>query len=476
MNSNPENNRPNVLIVVMDAARARNFSCYGYERKTTPVIDEIASQGVLYEQCISSASWTLPSMSSLFTGLYGSQHGTNFRHQFLERDHATIAEVLSNEGYQTTLFATVEWVSKTFGLARGFEHATSYVGGVPWMRKIFKKTTKIEKLWRLGKWYLLGPKHGKYTYTVSQDVRRWFNTQYQKDKPYFAVMHFGDPHWPWFHHPQHSWIEGKRRPPRLYAPDGHKYMAGELELSEEDSQMMMDFYDGEISFLDHQMGKIFDMMKQGGYLDNTILIILADHGEQLTEHQLIGHGFSVYEDVLHVPFIVHHPEYFSGGERVKEAVQNVDVFPTLIELLNLDKEKIPNHMLGRSLLPEKVRANPRPFTVSERLAPSLKRFRRVVPHFDTTPMERHMRALREVNGNGPGYKLIWGSDGRHELFNLAEDLGENENLAERDPEKLQEMLDKLADWMATFEMADFGELETHIDEALTQRLQELGYL
>ncbi len=473
MNPTQPPDRPNILIIVMDAARASHFSCYGYRRETSPHVDRLAAQGVLYEQCISPASWTLPSMASLFTGLYPSQHGANFHHQYLEPQFATLAEVLRGQGYQTALFSTVEWVSGTFGMNRGFDYFTNYAGGIPWMRRFFKKTTKLEKVWRAGKWVLLGGRRGKKTYELWRDLRAWFARDYQPGRPFFAVAHFGDPHWPWLHHPQFSWVEPGRKPPRIFAPDGHKYIAGQLALSEADIAMMIDFYDGEISFLDHYLGRLFELLQKGGHLDNTLRIILADHGEELAEHGLMGHGLSVYENVLHVPLVLHHPDHFAGGQRVSEPVQNVDLLPTLLALLGLEPQTIPNHMLGGDLRPEALRARPRPFTISERLAPSLRRLSRVVPGFDTTPFNRYLRALRQ---RGPGYKLIWGSDGRHELYNLAHDPAETENLAQREPETRQLLQAQLDHWLASIEAAAWGQLEPELDEAMVERLRDLGYL
>jgi arylsulfatase A-like enzyme len=473
MKSAPNNRRPNVLLMVMDATRASHLSCYGYPRETSPRVDQLAARGVLYEQCISPASWTLEAMASVFTGLYPSQHGANFRHQVLEPQSVTLAQALQSQGYQTALFATVEWISELFGMARGFESTTNYVQGIPALRRYFKKTTKLEKLLRLSRWYLLSGSRGKMTYEVGQDLRRWFGREYQADRPYFVVAHLSDPHWPWFYHAKSTWVNGSRRRPRLYAPDAHKFIAGELVLGEDDRAMMVDYYDGEIRFLDSYMGQMLDWLEAAGHLQNTLVIVIADHGEELTEHGLIGHGWSLYDWILHVPLILYHPDHFAGGQRVSEAVQTLDLFPTILELAGIDRSTIPNAMLGRSLQPDRVRADPRPFTISERLAPSLRRFERVLPQFDTTPMNRQLRALRLGSS---GYKLIWGSDGRHELYDLAHDPAETQNLAEREPEQLRTLVDQLQAWMDGLQTAAFDQQQADMDEVVVERLKDLGYL
>jgi arylsulfatase A-like enzyme len=154
-------------------------------------------------------------------------------------------------------------------------------------------------------------------------------------------------------------------------------------------------------------------------------------------------------------------------------VQHVDLFPTILELLGLEREVVSNQLLGRSLRPEAARTNPRPFTISERLAPSLRRFHRDFPHFDTTPLERQLRALRSRDS---GYKLIWGSDKRHELYDLARDPGETKNLAALEPEKARKLQEQLEKWLASIDAAGLGPLQPELDELVAERLRDLGYL
>lgn len=473
MKSLSQTERPNILIIVMDATRARQLSSYGYKRETSPNVDQVAAQGVLYEECIAPASWTLPAMASLFTGLHVSQHGTNFGYQYLEPQFTTIAEVLRGHNYQTALFSAGGWVSETFGMNRGFDACYNYVDGIAWMRRFFKKPTPIEKLLRLGKYYLLGGRRGKMTYETVRDVRRWFEKDYDSDRPFFILTHIGDPHWPWFHHPQFSWVDGSRKPPRVFAPDWHKWMAGELVLSEADRKMIVDFYDGEISFMDSYIGRMLNSLRAGGHLDNTLVVITADHGEELTEHGLMGHGLSAYENVLHVPLILYHRDHFTGGQRVSEPVQTLDLFPTILELLNINRQTVPNPLAGRSLQPDKVQADPRPFTISERLTPNLRRFQRVCPNYDTTPLNRHLRALRL---RADKYKLIWGSDGNHELYNLAQDPNEMKNLASDELDKVQLLEAQVEAWLSAIDAAQFGQRELEMDEVVLERLRDLGYI
>jgi arylsulfatase A-like enzyme len=466
----PNTDRPNILIVVMDATRADHLSSYGYGRKTSPNVDQLASQGVLYEQAIAAANWTLASMASIFTGLHVVQHGTSFHHQYLEPRFVTMAQALQSHGYQTALFSAGGWVSETFGMNRGFDVFYNYVDGFEWMRRFSKKVTPIENVISKVRQVALAGELGKMTYEMERDVRTWLHRDVQADKPFFAVAHFGDPHWPWFHHPKYAWRNGNS--PRMFAPDGNKYMAGELELGAKDFQTMTDYYDGEVRFLDSYLGRLFNWMRAGGYLDNTLLVVTADHGEHLGDHKQMGHKLSVYESLLHVPLILYHPKYFAGGQRVSEAVQTLELLPTFLDVAGIDQSAIPYPLKGRSLRPTSIRGNPWPFTISENLAPNLKRFERVSPNFDATPFKRDLRALRDTRN---GFKLIWSSDGRHELYNLVRDPQETRDLAAAEPERVRSMIYQLDTWLASVDAAQLEQLEPEMEQVVAQRLQDLGY-
>lgn len=458
----------------MDATRADHLACYGYERNTSPNLDRIAASGVLYEQAISAANWTLPSMASIFSGLYVAQHGTNSQHQFLEPRFTTMAEVFQQAGYRTALFSAGGWVSETFGMNRGFDERYDYLDRLPLMQRFSKRVTRVEKLLRMARTYLLGGTRGKMTYEMARDLRRWLGQgETAGEKPFFAIAHFGDPHWPLYYHPRHSFVTNGRKTPRLFAPDGIRHMAGERLLSEETLKLMVDYYDGEISFLDSYLGQLRDWMAARGLLDNTILVFTADHGEHLGDHGLVGHKLSVYESLVHVPLIISHPEHFAGGQRVSEPVQTIELFTTFLDVLQLDRGLVQQALPGRSLRPEAVRAQPWPVCVSENVLPNLRPFKRLTPNFDLRPFERDLRALRD---NETGYKLIWTSDERHELYNLADDPAETVNLAGKEPERVRAMVARLQAWREQMETAAFEQLQPEMEEVLVQRLTDLGYL
>jgi arylsulfatase A-like enzyme len=358
---------------------------------------------------------------------------------------------------------------------RGFDTFRNYVEGAQWLPRFFRTTVPVEKLWRRVRRFLPGSRgrRDKKTCTIAQDLQDWLAQVRQPGQPFFAVAHFANPHWPWLLHPEFLWRKDGRKLPPRFAPEQMRFVAGELTLDEEELAMMVDYYDGEIAFLDHYIGKLLDGLQARGHLDDTLLVITADHGEHLADHGLMGHTLSVYESLAHVPLILYHSDGFAGGQRVGEPVQTLDLFTTILDMLNIDRDAVPNPLPGRSLQPDKVRTEPRSVTVTEYLAPHLRRLQRMCPSFDVTPFDRQLRALRTRDDP---HKLIWSSDGRHELYNLAHDPGETENLLDRDLEKAEALLHQLETWLAALEAAEFDQLEPEMEQALVERLQHLGYL
>ena len=468
MNSVSEN-RPNIILMVMDATRPDHLSCYGHHRPTTPHIDQIAAEGVLYEQAISPAAWTLPSHASLFTGLNVSQHGTHFKHQYVEPRFATLAEMLRLQGYRTAGFSQSAWVSETFGFHRGFETFRLTKRLLEGMRHLFKRETLLEK----GLRFLI---EGYYPMTRRTNglIRQWLTRQHDEQSPFFFFVLYEDAHLPYrFREPYSSRYLGERiGQARRVNQDPHKYMAGKVDMSEDDFEILRALYDVQLSFLDAMVGEFLDFLRDKGILDNTLLIITSDHGENIGDQGLMAHQYCVYDTLIHVPLIIRYPPLFPAGQRVYGQVQTSEIFTTIMSILGIEKEDIPNDVRGRSLVPAEVAANPLPFTIAEYLAPNMRRMLRVWPDGDYSRYDRQLRALRQDD-----YKYIWSSDGRNELYNLKLDPKELHNLIDSEPEKAQDLGAQLERWLASLERSQFeDELEPEMEEVLRERLEGLGYL
>jgi arylsulfatase A-like enzyme len=212
-------------------------------------------------------------------------------------------------------------------------------------------------------------------------------------------------------------------------------------------------YDGAIGYLDAKIGELLDHLRADGALENTVVVVTADHGDSLGEHGYLGHRLYLYEELVRVPLVIAHPTAFPAGTVVDDQVELGDLFPTLLDLAGVD--------LPEGTTPFRSLANgaaPPPFAVLENTAPKA---------LDLV----QMRALRT-----PERKFIWRSDGRHELFDLAQDPGELHDLSRDRPEEVESLLTTLDEWEQSFEGTSLQPAEAAYDEATLERLRGLGYI
>lgn len=461
---------PNVILIVMDAARADHLSCYGYQRPTTPHIDRVAAGGVLYEKAISAAVWTVPSHASLFTGQYPSGHGLRGRNLKLRSGIPTLAEFLAGQGYQTLGLTANALIGPATGLARGFHQLRD-------VRNLVQDNPNGADGWRrivnaLYRRVYFGPRPHRETWfdngawRINVDMKRWLKSRGGEKRPFFIFANYMEPHLRY--HPPRAFRErfltpAQRKRWRRVNQNAWKFMSGDVSMSEADWDVLIALYDAELAYLDMRLGQLVDALRSHGLLDNTLLIITADHGENLGEHGLMDHQYCVYDTLIRVPLIIRYPQRFPAGVRVSELVQTVDIFPTLVQLVESETS-----LSDRSLLPERLQKAPREFTVTEYLAPQLHSFRREDVAYDEY-FARQLRALRTDR-----HKYIWASDGRHELYDLNDDPGETQNLINDDPETAAQLATRLEQWLDKFAAEAYE--ETAVDEEIIRRLEALGYI
>ncbi len=411
--------RPNVFLIVIDTLRADHLSAYGYDKKTSPHIDALAAQGTLYEEAISAAPWTLPSHASLFTGLYVRDHHTSSAHLVLDPSYDTLAERLARAGYHTGGFSNNVWTNPDSGLEQGFQ--------------------TFEELWRLQKSRTEGisdddPATDMGAAKTDQDVLSWIDGL-KDDKPFFVFINFFEPHLPY--RPTKPFDDDflpPGTPPALvqrmrsfYSPREYGYILNVpwMKVSAGELEVLRGLYDGEIAYVDSKIGELVDGLRARGLADDTVLVITSDHGEHLGENHMLGHKLSVYEPLLHVPLVVWGPGHIPAGQRIAGQVQSFDLFGTILDLAGVDRGKA-------SKLPG-AEAAPETYTFSELAYPQifLDVIHKQISGWDTS---RFARALTTVRGSR--YKLISGSDGSEELYDLQADPHETKNLAGSEPKEL----------------------------------------
>lgn len=334
--------RPNVLLLVLDTLRQDHLSAYGYRRPTTPRLERLAAEGALFENAYASSSWTLPSHASLFTARSVHEHGAgNVSLPFLDGRFPTLAEVLRDAGYATGGFvANAFWCGRQTGLHRGFLRYEDFYGelGDAAARTVLGRRLAYEVLPRFGLVDIPGRKRAD---EVNRDLLAWLNQI--GDRPFFAFLNYMDVHGPYLPPtPYDGRFSGRPRA-------GHETKAIELGVvtpevtvpPPEIVRRWVDGYDESLVFLDTEIGRLLDELARRRILDRTVVIVTSDHGESWGEHDLIGHGNSLYLEQVRVPLLVRFPPRIRAGSREPRPVSLTQLPATALELLAIGGPSFP---------------------------------------------------------------------------------------------------------------------------------------
>lgn len=342
--SSPQAESPNVLLLVLDTVRAQSLSLHGYDRPTTPRLEEFAKTGVTFERALSTSPWTLPAHGSMFTGrlpyeLFG-EHDTPLNATIpLRPKYPTLAEVLAKRGYLTAGFvANTSYCSYAHGLDRGFRHYEDYVYSHEWLLGSSSLGGMLYSIYRnmVGDVEWIGR---KYAEDVNQAFLDWLDEQ-QDERPFFAFLNYFDAHNPYFAPEPFKLKFGSKMPENPFIIPGYDY-------NEEQIRDFRDAYDSCIAYIDHEMGRLFDELKQRGRLENSLVIVTSDHGEHFGEHGLMSHTNSLYRPLLHVPLVMSLPGRIPGGQRLAEPVSIRDLPATVIDILPSTDFDFPGQTLAR---------------------------------------------------------------------------------------------------------------------------------
>jgi arylsulfatase A-like enzyme len=429
----------NVILIVIDTLRANHMSHYGYDLRTDVNLDGFRDQSTLFTRCYAPAPWTLPSVASLITGLFTARHQMNVPGNKLPDDALTLAELYKQNGWTTVGYSFNPGISRRTAYDQGFDQWDDHLGS---------------------------SKHYPDISDMFLRVRNWLDT---------------DPREPFFLYLQPMNCHGPYRTPRRFLggllgrrpAKGFKYyderMKAVLErrdrsgITQDYLESLVEQYDTAVWYSSYQLSVFFKLLKSRGVYDNSWIILTSDHGEELYDHGGFSHGYSLHEEVLHVPLYIKRPGQ-RKGVTVSEQVSLMDVYPTLAEIMGADVD----HLLdGQSLVP---------YLDEEQSTEDLAAARTQL-HQAGWKSRCDGRAI--VSGN---YKLIeierdWSSDQRKVLlFDIELDPAEKQNLAEKKPELVRRLRNKLDDRFAHYRSLALSTPENVLDEMDTARLKALGYL
>jgi arylsulfatase A-like enzyme len=396
---------PNVLLIVVDTLRADRLSCQGYPLPTTPHIDSLAARGIRFANVSSTSGWTLPAHASLFTGLFPIEHRATQEHTVLDDGPATLAGLLRARGYVSFAVSANPVVSIQSGLARGFDE--------------FAET-----------WRQPHPAGGAPEGHPNVRAARRFLAA-ARERPFFLFVNYVEAHAPYDPPKRHRARFLGDTPDsaslvRARALGPVEFYLQRAALTEREHQTLSGLYDGEVAYADELVGALLAELERAGRVHETVVIVTSDHGENLGDHGHLRHVFSLDESVVRVPLVVALPDGSRAGEVREEPASLVDLFATVLARA---AAPLPAGRTGRDLLDREALAKPRP-VYAEYHYPlqALELFEAAHP----TPRERerlapYLRRLRSVELDGLRY--VWGSDGRHALFDRAADPREERDLA-----------------------------------------------
>ncbi len=423
---------PHVFVLLIDVLRADHLSCYGYERATSPHIDRFAEDAILFEQAISSSTFTKTSVSSLFTGLAPHHHGVyvgNLRDSadritsdVLSRDLTVMAEEMKRCGFVTLGIVHNGQLRPYMGFDQGFDLYDNDPGRMPWMVTRFRSER--------GRW--------------------------PRSQRLFSYLHFLDLHGPYCPIPPYDKMFG-RYSDSFDSIDLHetwqRYVADvklkRIMPTEADIEQLRSLYDGQLVFVDEWIGRVLDGLKADGLYDESLIVLTGDHGDAFWEHGFINHSNMPYEELVHVPLVIKLPGSRNGGTRVKTPVGLVDILPTLLDLAGETGTGLHDGASLLGMLENPTGEHPpRGVHVSE---------------FEASA------AIREGN-----WKLLFRPHRPLELYDLERDPQEQTNLYEEEPEIARRLEQRLEAVLEARHQVS-GRERVVVDPETVRELEALGY-
>ncbi|MCH7761945.1 sulfatase-like hydrolase/transferase [candidate division TA06 bacterium] len=428
---------PNVVILSVDTLRPDHLGFWGYEKARTPHLDRLAAQGVVFRNAYAQIPLTAPSFTSIMTGLYPKTHGCRANLTPLNPSVITLAEVFKGAGYQTAAFVSGYPLKREFcGLFKGFDlyqDRFSFYDGFTLLR--FLERFRLVEL-----------QLERRAEAVSRLSIPWIRRH--KKSPFFVWIHYYDPHVPY--RPPLS--EGEASLEKRKRHQRHLWGKGRETLSSETIDEMTALYDGEIAYVDQDIGRILSFLEQEGLKEKTLLVFVSDHGEAFDHEYYFDHGDRLYESCIRIPVIFSYPGHVPENVTIDRVIQSIDLFPTILSLLELPERRSEGENVFMTTLSKK--------------SPSVYAELSRRPGY---PTRGDLWVLREDS-----WKLIYSPEGRSsELYDLSRDPEELHNLSVKRAGRTKAMTEQLIRWMGAREEAH---LSVPVEALAREKLKSLGYL
>ncbi len=422
----------NIILISIDTLRADHVGCYGYQRPTSPTLDKLASQGLLFEDATATSPWTLPSHGSLLTGLYPNRHGLKTYYSSLPTDVITLADVLKEHGFLTAAIVNSQYLINRYGLDRGFDD--------------FAYIKEIINQW--------------WPSEVEDKAVEWLSKH--SSKPFFLFLHYYD-----VHSDYSSSLRYEKQFVRPYSgpADGStvqllRFWRGQLSLNQMDAEHLIDLFDASILQMDDGIARLLKLLETSGLLDNSLVIVTSDHGEEFLEHGGVLHSQSQYQELIRVPLIMRGPG-IPQSKRLRNVVSHVDVMPTILSLLGIGQ---PSSLDGFDLCPLWQKSG---FQVPQRYIFAMSSRRLMPPKYE-------MVYNIECAIRHPRYKLHHNRlTEKRRFYDLQRDPQEKIDVASEHTSLVDSMLSQLKSFMS---VDIVGPAAPPLPPEEAERLKSLGYL
>jgi arylsulfatase A-like enzyme len=437
---------PNIILIVIDTMRADHLSTYGYPRLTTPNLTKFADDSIRFDRAYATASWTVPSHASLFTGLYSIGHGATQEGERLDDDLQTAAELLAAAGYRTAAFSNNPWVSALSNMTQGFEHVAA----------MWKDKPALSE--------------SGFPHPTNQAVFRWLT---EVDEPFFLFVNYMESHWP-YEAPRRyqDRFVARNLPETLRKRSGFpalRWYLASSRFSDELVALRTALYDAELSYVDAVVGELLAWLKTEGLADDSMIVVTSDHGENFGDKGHQGHAFSLYDTTVRVPLFIHFPGGNGRGSVRKDPVQLVDVFATLLAAAGAwsTDPRVAGHDLANGPIRDRA-------VLAESYLP-LRYLRRFPNGGEGAIEDRFKHRIRSIQVEKE--KLIQRSDGRIELYDTSSDPAELDDLSAERPDRVTALTSTLDEMLDRFGNGDETRASTPaLAEDARESLRALGYI
>ena len=512
---------PNIILISLDTLRADHLQCYGYNKETSSNIDILAKEGVLFERAFAQSNWTLPSHVSMFSSLYPSSHGVTSRRKKISKDTMLLAQILKKHGYRTASFNAGGAVSAKYGFGKGFdlwEEIPINRGNMETicnrMMRWLQRNHKNKFFVFLHTYEIHGPYHApddyRKTYVhLEEKARKMKKNIFSKivlDEPLsieegdflmalsLCLNHqnIGKEFFE-IYKQYRGMTDREAKVSALKLIKRFRKVLSVMRKQRRDRydrwhalkeeafgySYILENYDAEIIFADHQIRRLVKFLDKMGLKEETCIILTSDHGEEFLEHRNMGHGLTSYNEVMHVPLILHFPGRLPAGLRLMENVALIDLVPTILELLGIPRYE---HFQGVSLMPNirEMKGTRRLIFCENLESHRVPAYKLVVLIDREWKYHYDLERMRLKNPDDPGWdprnsnRTSLDFIKPEELYHMGRDFQEYNDLCEETPEIVQKLRGILERHLAEIP----GDAPEHLvlDRDLENQLRDLGYI